>query len=181
MILPVIRLNFRALGSTGYDASLYSITTLFPTGIPHNLCKPIMVSTSKQVLPSGLIPNTLIIIDINYFEFNINYKIYIRIYWHFYKYIYLSSRAGQGAALVEQGPLATSLVRHLSPHAGHSEPVSRCGPYPCCFGGIIAPHDHGNTSLDRSSSAVEVTYGICRTMKADTDTPVGSSLSDRML
>jgi hypothetical protein len=85
---------------------------------------------------------------------------------------------------VEQGPRATSHASHLFPHASHSEPVSRYCLYPRCFGGITAPHDHGNTSLNRSSSAVEVTYGmkhLCRTMKADIDTPIGSSLSDRML
>jgi hypothetical protein len=89
MILPVIRLNLFALIPMGYEASLYSITTLFPMAIPHKAWESGMVSTSIQALPSELIPNTLITTDVNYFELTINYKKYIRIYWYLNKNIYL--------------------------------------------------------------------------------------------
>jgi hypothetical protein len=130
MILSIIRLNFKALSSTGCDTSLYSITTLFSAGIPHNLCKPVMVSTSKQVLPSGLIPNTLIITDVNYFELNINYKIYIRIYWHFYKYIYLLSRAGRGVALCGAGS---------SGYKSCESPIPSCKSFRACVSLLSVP------------------------------------------
>jgi hypothetical protein len=45
--------------------------TLFPSGISHALCGSVMVITSKEVLPFGLVPITVIDIDVNYFEMNI--------------------------------------------------------------------------------------------------------------
>jgi len=66
------------------------------------LCGSIMVITSKQVLPSGLVPITLIDIDVNYFEMNIKCKT-INTYISF-KFIkictYLSSGSDSRSALV---------------------------------------------------------------------------------
>jgi len=61
-----------------------------------------MVRTSKQVLPFGLVPITLIDIDVNYFEMNIKYKT-INMYI-FFKFIeictYLSFESDTGPAPV---------------------------------------------------------------------------------
>jgi len=66
------------------------------------LCGSVMVITSKQVLPSGLVPITLIDIDVNYFEMNIKCKtINTYISFKFIKiYTYLSSGSNSRPVLV---------------------------------------------------------------------------------
>jgi len=124
-----------------------------------------MVRTLKQMLPSGIVPITLIDIDVNYFEMNIKYKT-INTYISF-KFIkictYLSSGSNTGPALVLQAH--PRVVHHAGPpramhHAGplelvssySPEDVSRCHENSICCNQITAPHDQWNTPLTGSPS-----------------------------
>jgi hypothetical protein len=151
--------------------------TLFPAGIPHNLCVSVMVNTSKQVLPSpsGLISNTSIITDVNYFELNINYKTYIRMKLEtFKKYIYLLIvQSWSGRNTCGAGSSGCESCMSPVPLCRSSEACVLLSSVPALLWGIAAPHDHGSTSLNRTSSAAEVTCGrkhLCCTVKAGTDT-----------